>query len=113
MQISEKRAMELMDNLHRKMYVEHRAWDCATTAINHKETHDILVSAVRDFQRKRENGKLSEDRHEIMFLCHLGEIAARHYAKLFPTEYSSWNKVMDVPTRCACGQRIANLFWEH
>lgn len=112
MAISEKRAMELMDALHNGNFDEHREWDCAVTALNHKKTLEKLKRDVQFFQKGQESGRCSEDRHEIQFLCNLGETAARHYVGLFP-EYGSWNKVMDVPTRCACGRRIARILWEH
>ena len=111
--ISEKRAMELMDDLHYGRFDEHREWDCAVTAINNKETLEELKRAIKSYQKGKESGRYTEDRREIQCLCQLGEIAAKHYLKLFPKEFPNWTKVMDVPTRCACGRRIARLYWEY
>lgn len=104
--ISEKRAMELMDAMHNKEYDEHREWDCAVTAINHEKTSEELKRAIKFYQKGKESGRCTEDRQKIQFLCHLGEIAAKHYFEVFPNEFRSWNNVMDMPTRCACGRRI-------
>lgn len=111
MNLTEKRANELMDLMHNGKFDEHRAWDCAVTAINNKAAHDKLKWAVRKMQMNLEGGRYS-DVQEIKCLIGLGEIAAKHYVGIFP-EHGSWNLLMDVPTRCACGQRIARLLWEH
>ena len=111
MNLTEKRAMELQDLVHNGKFDQHRAWDCAVTAINDKAAHDKLKWAVRKLQRDVTCGSFSEV-EEIKRLIGLGEIAAKHYVRIFP-EHGSWNLLMDVPTRCACGQRIVRLLWEH
>lgn len=118
MAISEKRKKELIDLASNGKFDEVWAHECALYATNYREAYDAIMPIVRNLQKHMERDEYDEVA-AVPSLLRIGEIAAKGYAEKF-YDYmeethmkTKWYQLMDVPTRYACGQRIAHLLWEH
>ena len=118
MAISEKRKMELINLSRNGEFDQYWADECALVATNTRKIVDVIMPIVRNLQKHMER-EVWDERAAVSSLVRIGEIAARGYAEEFygylkeTHGKTKWYDLMDVPTRYACGQRIAYLLWEY
>ena len=111
MAISEKRKRELINLASSGKFDQDWAHECALYATNYREAYDAIMPIVRNLQKHMERDEYDEVA-AVPSLLRIGEIAIKGYAKKFYMK-GNWYDLMDVPTRYACGQRIAYLLWEY
>lgn len=111
MAISEKRKMELINLSNSGKFDQDWAHECALTVVNDESITDKVKPIVRNLQKHMEREEYDEVA-AVPSLLRIGEIAVKGYAEKFYMK-GKWHTLMDVPTRYACGQRIAYELWEY